>query len=53
MNFDPTPSIVLTALVALLIPFEVGAQKAHYDDNEFNAFSITHANGETIQIHDA
>ncbi|BAZ53912.1 hypothetical protein NIES4103_65960 [Nostoc sp. NIES-4103] len=24
----------------------------NYDDNEFNAHSITRANGETIQIHD-
>ncbi|MCC5643987.1 DNA-binding protein [Nostoc sp. CHAB 5824] len=112
MNFNPTPTIVLTALFALLIPFEVEAQKAsnqienlpnarvttisgqvtqllddefilndgkgqiiveaepqlgqpinlsvgeqvtvvgNYDDHEFNAHSITRANGETIQIHD-
>jgi uncharacterized protein YdeI (BOF family) len=112
MKFNPMPSIVLTALVALLIPLEVGAQKAptqisnspnarvtsisgqvtkllddkfilndgkgqiiveaepslgqpinlsvgekvtvvgNYDDDEFNAVSITRANGETIQILD-
>ncbi|MDZ8032827.1 MAG: hypothetical protein RMY64_36190 [Nostoc sp. DedQUE08] len=112
MNFNPIPSIVLTSLFALLISFEVEAQKApnqidnlpnarvttisgqvtkllddefilndgkgqiiveaephlgqpinlsvgeqvtvvgNYDNNEFNALSITRANGETIQIHD-
>ncbi|MUG92043.1 hypothetical protein F7734_06035 [Scytonema sp. UIC 10036] len=112
MNFNPIPSVVLTALVAFLIPFEVGAQKAatqienfsnarattisgqvtkllddefilndgkrqiiveaepqlgkpinlsvgeqvtvvgNYDDNEFNALSITRASGETLQIHE-
>ena len=112
MKFNPLPSIVLIGLAALIIPFQVGAQKAqtqienlpnarvmtisgkvtkllddkfilnngkgqviveaepergqpvslsvgeqvtvvgNYDDQEFNALSITRGNGETIQIHD-
>ncbi|GAB1540330.1 hypothetical protein NUACC21_29990 [Scytonema sp. NUACC21] len=50
MNYNPTPSIILTALFALLIPFEVRAQKApNQIDNSPNA-RVTTISGRVTKL---
>ncbi|KOP23289.1 hypothetical protein AMR41_26740 [Hapalosiphon sp. MRB220] len=52
MNFNPTPSIVLTVLAALLIPFQVGAQKTpNQIENSPNA-RVTNISGKVTKLLD-
>ncbi|MCP6761309.1 MAG: hypothetical protein NHB32_21815 [Fischerella sp. CENA71] len=50
MNFNPTPSIVLTVLAALLIPFQVGAQKAQTPVENLSNARVVTISGKVTQL---
>ncbi|MBE8997930.1 hypothetical protein IQ274_06795 [Nostoc sp. LEGE 12447] len=52
MNFNPTPSIVLTGLFALLMPFEVEAQKAPNQFENLPNARVTSISGEVTRLLD-
>ncbi|ALF53660.1 hypothetical protein ACX27_13745 [Nostoc piscinale CENA21] len=52
MNFNPTPSIVLTALFTLLIPFQVGAQKTPNQVENFPNARVTTISGQVTKLLD-
>ncbi|MHC0061361.1 hypothetical protein ACWATR_00320 [Nostoc sp. UIC 10890] len=52
MNFNPTPTIVLTGLFALLMPFEVGAQKAPNQIENLPNARVTSISGQVTKLLD-
>ncbi|WP_448268306.1 hypothetical protein [Nostoc sp. DSM 114159] len=52
MNFNPIPSIVLTGLFALLISFEVGAQKAPNQIENLSNARVTTISGQVSKLLD-
>lgn len=52
MNFNPTPSIVLIGLFALLIPFEVVAQKTPNQIENLPNARVTSISGQVTKLLD-